>query len=246
MSSAPRIGIVSQARMTSTRLPGKVLLRAGGQSLLSWHISRLRQTGLPVYLATTTNHEDDPLAEFAAHAGLPCVRGSEHDVLARYQQCAATHDLDVIVRVTSDCPLIAPELVVAGVAAFQAASDPQLYVSNAVPQRSYPRGFDYEIFSRQLLEEAASQATRPGDREHVTPYIHQNRSGQVRFLNLTRPQDASQFRLTVDTPEDFDLVRTLLDGYNAGALNGEELVALLAAHPELATLNSHVEQKSHD
>lgn len=242
----PPVGIISQARMTSTRLPGKVLLPAAGQSLLAWHVARLRPTELPIYLAITTNPDDDPLAEFAIREGLPFVRGSEFDVLARYQQCAATFDLNVIIRVTSDCPLIAPELISAGWAAFQAAADPGLYVSNAAPHRSYPRGFDYELFARPLLEEAFAHATLPGDREHVTPYMHQNRSERVRFLNLARPEDASHYRLTVDTAEDFELIRILLKDYDAGALNAEELITLLAAHPELVALNSHVEQKKHD
>ncbi|MGI4886766.1 MAG: cytidylyltransferase domain-containing protein [Janthinobacterium lividum] len=242
----PRVGIVSQARMASTRLPGKVLREAGGQPLLAWHAARLRPAGAPVYLAITTNPADDPLADFATRAGLPFVRGSEADVLARYQQCAAAFGLDVIVRVTSDCPLIAPELIAEGLAAYRAAADPGLYASNAAPRRSYPRGFDYEIFSRQLLDEAGARATRPGDREHVTPYLHQNRSGQVRFLNPARAADASQYRLTVDTPADFELIRILLDDYGAGALNAEELIALLAAHPELVALNAGVEQKGHD
>lgn len=240
------IGIITQARMTSTRLPGKVLRLAGGDTLLGWHVARLRQTGLPVLLATTTNTTDDVLADFGAAHGLPVTRGAEHDVLSRFQQCAREYDLEAVVRVTSDCPLIAPELILEGAIRYQAAADPGLYVSNAAPQRSYPRGFDYEIFSRALLEEAFAQATLPGDREHVTPYLHQNRSGQVRFLNLSRPADASQYRLTVDTAEDFELLRILLEDYGASALTGEELITLLAAHPELVALNSHVEQKKHD
>lgn len=241
-----RVGIISQARLSSTRLPGKVLRPAAGQSLLAWHVQRLRLTELPLYLALTTNPADDLLAEFATRERLPFVRGSETDVLARYQQCAAAFDLDAIIRVTSDCPLIAPELLVAGLAAFRAANDLGLYVSNAAPQRSYPRGFDYELFSRALLEEAHQKATLPGDREHVTPYLHQNRSGRVRFLNLARPQDASHYRLTVDTAEDFKLIRILLEDYGSGTLNAEELITLLVAHPELVALNSHIEQKRHD
>ena len=243
MQTPPRVGIVSQARMGSTRLPGKVLLAAGADTLLGWHVARLRQTGLPVYLATTTLPEDDALAAFARRHALPCVRGSAPDVLARYQQCAAAFGLDVIVRVTSDCPLIAPELITAGLAAYLAAADPALYVSNAAPLRSYPRGFDYEIFSRQRLETAFAEATLPADREHVTPFLHQNRDGRTRFCNLARAADASHLRLTVDTPEDFALVSRLLADHNAGALDGEALIALLAAHPELVALNRHVEQK---
>lgn len=242
MSRAPRLGIITQARMSSTRLPGKVLLTAGGNTLLGWHLRRLRQTGLPVLLATTTNATDDVLADFGAAHGLPVTRGDEHDVLSRFQLCAQEHDLAVIVRVTSDCPLIAPELIAEGVARYQAAADPRLYLSNAL-LRTYPRGFDFEIFSRELLKEAAERATLPAEREHVTPYLHQNRAGSVRFAHLTRATDASRYRLTVDTPEDFALLRVLLTEYGAGQLSGEELIALLAAHPELVALNAAVEQK---
>lgn len=237
-----RVGIISQARMTSTRLPGKVLLEAAGQSLLAWHVQRLRAAEIPLYLAITANAADDALAAFAAAHGLPCTRGDEHDVLARYQQCATAHDLDVIVRVTSDCPLIAPELIAAGVRRYLAAADSRLYLSNAL-ERTYPRGFDFEVFSRELLEEAAARATRPEDREHVTPFLHQNRAGNVRFAHYRRPTDASRYRLTVDTAPDLALVRRLLEDYAAGGLSAEELIALLDAHPELVALNAHVEQK---
>lgn len=239
---ALRIAIISQARMTSTRLPGKVLLPAGGDTLLGWHLRRLRLTGLPVLLATTTNATDDVLADFGAAHGLPVWRGDEHDVLSRFQQCAQAHDLEAVVRVTSDCPLIAPELIAEGVVRYQAAADPRLYLSNVL-ERTYPRGFDFEIFSRELLEEAARQATQPAEREHVTPYINQNRAGTVRLAHLTRPADASRFRLTVDTAEDFALARTLLADYGAGNLNAEELIALLERHPELVALNAGVDQK---
>ncbi|OGX90638.1 cytidylyltransferase domain-containing protein [Hymenobacter coccineus] len=237
-----RVGIISQARMTSTRLPGKVLREAGGQPLLAWHVQRLRAAGAPLYLAITTNSADDVLAEFAAAHGLPCTRGDEHDVLARYQQCAAAHELDVVVRVTSDCPLIAPELIAAGIQRYLAAADDQLYLSNAL-ERTYPRGFDFEIFSSKMLAEAAAHATRPEDREHVTPFLHQNRADNVRFSHFRRPTDASRYRLTVDTAADFELLRQLLDDYDAGHMTAEELISLLDTHPELVAINARVEQK---
>ena len=240
-----RLAIVSQVRMGSTRLPGKVLLPAGADTLLGWHLRRLRRTSLPVLLATTTRPEDDVLAEFGAAHGLPVTRGDAHDVLSRYQRCAAEHDLEALIRVTSDCPLLAPELLTEGAARYRAAADPRLYLSNVL-HRTYPRGFDFEIFSRELLEEAAARATRPEDREHVTPYLHQNRPGTVRLAHLTRPThplDASHFRLTVDTADDYQLIQRLIEDHGAGALDGEQLIALLAAHPELVALNAHVEQK---
>ncbi|WBA42643.1 glycosyltransferase family protein [Hymenobacter canadensis] len=236
------VGIISQARMTSTRLPGKVLRPMAGQPLLLHHVLRLQASGLPLYLATTTNATDDVLAEFGAAHQLPCTRGPEDDVLARYQQCAAAHNLDVIVRVTSDCPLLDGALVADAVRTYLAADNPRLYLSNVL-ERTFPRGFDFEVFSRELLEEAAAQATLPSDREHVTPYIHQNRSGRVQFRHVRRAEDRSAYRLTVDTADDFELIRQLIENYDAATLPTDGLIALLDAHPELVALNAHIEQK---
>ncbi|AII50406.1 cytidylyltransferase domain-containing protein [Hymenobacter sp. APR13] len=236
------VGIISQARMTSTRLPGKVLRPVAGQPLLLHHVQRLQASSLPLYLATTTNATDDVLAEFGAAHQLPCTRGPEDDVLARYQQCATAHNLDVIVRVTSDCPLLDGALVADAVRAYLAADNPRLYLSNVL-ERTFPRGFDFEVFSRELLEEAAAQATLPSDREHVTPYIHQNRSGRVQFQHVRRAEDRSAYRLTVDTADDFELIRQLIEDYAAAAISTDSLIALLDAHPELVALNAHIEQK---
>ncbi|HEX8429345.1 glycosyltransferase family protein [Hymenobacter sp.] len=237
-----KVGIISQARMTSTRLPGKVLLPVGGHPLLQYHVERVQQSGLSLYLATTTNATDDLIANFASARQLPCTRGDEHDVLARYQQCAAAHDLDVIVRVTSDCPLLDGKLIAGSVQAYIQATDERLYLSNVL-ERTFPRGLDFEVFSRELLEEAFLHATLPADREHVTPYIHQNRSGQVHFQHIMRRADRSAYRLTVDTTEDFELIRRLIEDYGAANLTTDELIELLNQHPELVALNAHIEQK---
>ncbi|MBC6609362.1 glycosyltransferase family protein [Hymenobacter sp. BT507] len=240
--ATPNIGIISQARMTSTRLPGKVLQPIAGQPLLHYHVQRLRQGGLPLYLAITTNQEDDVLADFAAFNGISYTRGDEHDVLGRYHQCAHEHGLDVIVRVTSDCPLLDGPLVASCVREYVRLANPYLYLSNVL-RRTYPRGFDFEIFSRQLLEEAFQRATLPSDREHVTPYIHQNRSGQVHFRHSSRVPNRSHYRLTVDTAEDFELIKVLIEQYGADKLGVDDLIQLLDEHPELVALNAHVEQK---
>jgi spore coat polysaccharide biosynthesis protein SpsF len=239
---SPKIGIISQARMTSTRLPGKVLLPVGGIPLVQVHVNRLLKSDLPLYLAITTNATDDVLADFAAQAQLPCTRGDEQDVLGRYHQCAVENQLDIIVRVTSDCPLLDGYLIADSVREYVQQADLRLYLSNVL-ERTYPRGFDFEIFSRALLEEAFERATLPSDREHVTPYIHQNRSGQVRFQHITRRPDRSSYRLTVDTADDFQLLKTLIEDYNAATLSTDELIDLLDQHPELVALNAHIEQK---
>src|ERR1017187_8832445 len=106
MGSVKRIGIISQARMTSTRLPGKILLEAKGKPMLSYHIDRLKRSGLPIYIATTINKTDEPVVQFAKTHTIPFYRGSEDHVLSRYYECALENKLDVIIRVTSDCPLI--------------------------------------------------------------------------------------------------------------------------------------------
>jgi spore coat polysaccharide biosynthesis protein SpsF len=237
-----KIGIVTQVRVTSTRLPAKVLLSVRSRTYLEHHLDRLRGTGLPVIVATTTNFNDDIVMDVARQSGVPVFRGSEDDVLSRFAGAAREHGLDAIVRVTSDCPLIDPEVVATGVERWRAENDPDLYLSNCL-ERTYPRGMDYEIFSAARLYDAETRATLRSDREHVTPYLHQNRSGDLRLLNLGWSGGGAQYRLTLDTPDDWKLLDALIEDFGAADLNCAELVAILDTHPELATLNAHIEQK---
>lgn len=237
-----RVAVVTQARTSSSRLPGKVLQEVGGRSLLQHHLDRLSTAGLPIVVATTSRPVDDPVVEIAEHAGVAVFRGSEHDVLSRYAGAAAQEELDVVVRVTSDCPLIDGAVVAAGVAEFLGLRDEDGYVTNTQP-RTFPRGFDFEVFSRAALEEAAERAVQPGHREHVTPYLAQNVSGRVRVRNLARQPDRSGYRVTVDTADDLELVRRLVERHGAAELDCAGIIAVLDAHPELVEINSHVEQK---
>jgi len=242
----PRVGIVSQVRMGSTRLPGKVLLPAAGRPLLDYHVARLRQSGLPVLLATTTASTDDVLAAYAEANHLPCHRGSEHDVLTRYHETAQHFGLDVVVRVTSDCPLVDGRLIGESVARYLAEGNPQVYRSNGIV-RTFPRGLDFEIFSAALLAEAQAQATLPFEREHVTPYIHTAlaASGRVELRSEEWPGgDFSRFRITLDTPADYDVLRALIEQHHAAKLCLADLLTLLVAHPEIMALNAHIEQKA--
>ncbi|GAA1589872.1 glycosyltransferase family protein [Kribbella hippodromi] len=237
-----KIGIVTQVRVTSTRLPAKVLLTVAGRTYLEHHLARLARTDLPVIVATTTNHQDDPVVQMCADRGIPVFRGSEDDVLSRFAGAAREHDLDALVRVTSDCPLIDPEIVAAGVDRWRAENDPDLYISNCL-ERTYPRGMDFEIFSAARLYDAEARATLKADREHVTSYLHQNRSGEMHLLNLPWSGGGAQYRLTLDTADDWKLLDVLIEDFDAPRLGCAELVAILDAHPELAALNAHIEQK---
>jgi spore coat polysaccharide biosynthesis protein SpsF len=237
-----RVGIITQARTTSTRLPRKVLIEVGGRTLLDHHLDRLAASGLPVLVATTTNTTDDEIASIASGRGLAVHRGSESDVLSRFHECAVAHGLDVVVRVTSDCPLIDGELIASAVQEWLAADDPWLYLSNTL-ERSFPRGFDFEVFSAAALAEAHEQATEDPQREHVTPYLYANASGRMHLRNIAWPEDKSAYRVTLDTPEDLELILTLIEEYDAAHLSCGEIIALLDAHPELVLLNRHVEQK---
>lgn len=243
--SLSKAGIISQARMGSTRLPGKVLRTARGVSMLQYHVERLRASGLPICVATTTLPEDDSIEEHARQLGVLCFRGSSEDVLSRYYGAATQLGWQTLVRVTSDCPLIDGGLIGETVRQYVAANNPRSYVSNGI-QRTYPRGLDFEVFSYRLLQEAQQYATSVSDREHVTPYLHQNRSGQVSIAQVVRPQDASAYRVTLDTAEDFELLKILLETYHADTLTTDQLIELLAAHPELVALNAAIEQKKYD
>ena len=237
-----KVGVITQARTTSTRLPGKILLEAAGRSFLDHHLDRLEAAGLEVYVATTVNATDDAVVALAEGRGLPVHRGSEDDVLARFTGCIEAYGLDTVVRVTSDCPLIDGNLVAEAIAVFEAAHDPWLYVSNGL-ERTWPRGFDLEVFSGEALLDAGRSATDQPEREHVTPYLYANGSGRMTLRNLARERDASSYRVTLDTADDLAVITALIEQYDAAALDAEGIIAVLDAHPELVALNAHIEQK---
>lgn len=236
-------GIITQARMSSTRLPGKVMLQIKGKTILQYHIERLQTSGIPVYVATSNLAADDAIADFCTANAYPFFRGDEQDVLSRFVGCASTFGLDCIVRVTSDCPLVDGQLIQAGVQEFLNRNDKYLYFSNGLTE-SYPRGFDYELFSIDALLDAALHASTQAQKEHVTPYLIENVSGKMKLENRGRSTDASQLRLTLDTAEDFQLIERLILDYKADSLSAEAIIELLEKHPELVKINAHIQQKS--
>lgn len=241
-NSYPNIGIITQARMTSTRLPGKVLQEINGCSLLDYHIDRLKRTGFETIIATTTNETDDPIIEFCEKNNLKSSRGSEDNVLSRYYNAAVENKLDIVIRVTSDCPLIDPHLIRNSVEKYLRFNNENMYVSNVI-DRTFARGFDFEIFSFSLLEEAYKNATSVRDLEHVTPYIRDNHSGLVEFYDIKQTVDNSHLRITVDTSEDFELIEKLITGYKAQDLPYTEIEEILLSQPDLVAINQHIEQK---
>jgi spore coat polysaccharide biosynthesis protein SpsF len=217
-------------------------MRVAGRTLLDHHLDRLESSGLPVLVATTTNRSDDPIARIAVDRGLGHHRGSEEDVLGRFHGCVVEHGLDVVVRVTSDCPLVDGALIAEAVTQFVAADDPLLYLSNTI-ERSFPRGFDFEIFSAHALAEADARAMTPPEREHVTPYFYTGPAPRLHLRNVAWPVDRSGYRVTVDTEQDLVLVRRLIEDYGASSLDCGQIISVLDDHPELVELNRSVRQK---
>ncbi|MFH1077793.1 MAG: glycosyltransferase family protein [Patescibacteria group bacterium] len=239
---------IIQARMGSTRLPGKILKMLAGKPML-WHVVvRCRKATKVdrVIVATTTNPEDDAVEAFCVENGIECFRGSSDDVLERYHGAAKEAGADTVVRVTSDCPLIDPTVIDLFIGAFETQSVD--YVSNIIPgHRSFPRGLDVEVFGFAPLETAAAEATEPYEKEHATPYIWENRKGAFRIGQAVPvPPDLSRgHRLTVDYPEDFALIeRIYVELYRPGSIiDTVQALAFLDKHPEVASLNASCEQK---
>ena len=211
---ALRVVIIVQARMDSTRLPGKVLLPAAGKPMLTHLVDRLRSARLAdeIVVATSREKQDDVIAEFCAGYGVATYRGSEQDVLSRYAEAAAEYEADVVVRITGDCPLIDPALVDEVISRYLESPGSRVYVSNN-PQyrRIYPRGMDTEVFSRKLLEWANRKAVLPYDREHVTPIMVRNEGSDIAMRSVDHRQNFSAYRFTLDYAKDYDQLSKLLE-----------------------------------
>ncbi|MNL06013.1 3-deoxy-manno-octulosonate cytidylyltransferase [compost metagenome] len=238
--------IIVQARMTSTRLPGKVLKSVLGKTLLEYQIERLHRVKFAdeIVIATTSNHTDDVIDALCQGLKVPTYRGSEEDILSRYYEAALEHNAQTVVRVTSDCPLIDPAVVDTVIQHFHDNQSNLDYATNALI-RTYPRGMDTEVFSFQALEEAHREATDQPDREHVTSFIYR-RPERYRLGHVTLSEDHSRHRWTVDTSEDFHLVSNILSHLHPKQPNFtlEDTLRLLQRFPEWERINAHVQQKT--
>jgi spore coat polysaccharide biosynthesis protein SpsF len=238
-----RIIAIIQARMSSTRLPGKVLMDLSGETVLGRVVGRLRRAKLidRIVVATSVSPLDEPIIAESKRLEVASFRGSEFDVLDRYYRAGCAFAAHNVVRITSDCPLIDPELVdeTIGKLRDQTAD----YASNAT-QQTYPRGLDVEVFTMTALKSAWQNSRQPYEREHVTPYFYEHPE-VFRLVSLVGTTDYSQYRWTLDTPEDLQLLRAVYDRLgNQDDFNWQDVIALMGREPQLADLNCKVRQKS--
>ena len=238
-----RVVAVVQARLGSSRLPGKALAEIAGRPMLAHVLSRAATVrGVDqVVLATTVKPEDDALAELARRVGIVATRGKVDDVLDRFHSALVEHPAEVVVRLTGDCPLLDPRVVELVLDAFVRSGGTVDYVSNVAPP-TYPDGLDAEVVSRQALERAWREARRPSDREHVTTYIRDH-PDRFRQRNVAHGEDLSAHRWVVDTEADLAFARQVYadldqpDGYIFGMT---EVIALLRRRPDLRALNAGI------
>jgi spore coat polysaccharide biosynthesis protein SpsF len=234
---------VIQARMGSSRLPGKVLKDISGRTMLARVVRRTSRSTLlnRVIVATTFASRDKAIIDECESIGIPSFRGSEQDVLDRYYQAAKQFYAEAVVRITSDCPLVDPEIIDRVIQAFlKEGAD---YASNTT-MCTYPRGLDVEVFSVSALEKAWREAREPYQRVHVTPYFYQNPE-LFKIVPVTDDEDNSHYRWTVDTKEDLDLVRTVYAKMDRDdSFSWRDVLELMKIEPELADINRHIQQKS--
>jgi spore coat polysaccharide biosynthesis protein SpsF len=259
---------IIQARMGSSRLPGKVLLDIAGQPMLERVVERARRAKTldGVAVATTADPTDDAVSALCIERGYPYYRGSLHDVLDRYYQAARALNAEIIVRLTADCPLIDPSVIDETVNAFLGNTSretgtvnqqpliamrnsqfPYDFAANRLPppwHRTYPIGLDVEVCTFQALERAWKETTKPHHREHVMPYLYEE-EGRFRILQVNHDPDYGTLRWTVDTSEDLELVRQIYARFpGRDDFTWLEVLALFEREPELAQINAQVQHKS--
>lgn len=244
--SLMKVDVILQARMGSTRLRGKVLEKVMDKPLLFYEVERLRRSRATDALIVATTHlaEDDAIEKFCQQEEIACYRGEVDDVLARYLGAARQYGSEAIVRVSGDCPLIDPVILDRVVDHFKKHADRLDYVSNTFI-RTYPRGMDVEVFSKETLETIAKEAHLPEEREHVTVYISRHLD-KFRTDQVEEKVDHSSLRLTVDTPEDFTLIKNILEALYPSQPDFllEDILTLLHIHPEWKEINAMIQQKT--
>lgn len=236
---------IIQARMGSTRLPGKVLMDIAGKTMLERVLLRVRLAeGIRhIVVATSTLSEDTAIAEHCRMLGVQVWRGDPLDVLARYAYVAREVAASEVVRVTADCPFVDPGIISLVLSSLVARPGVIDYASNTLDPRTYPRGLDVEAFTAEVLFEADEADHEPESREHVTPYIYS--SPRYRLHRMQHHEDLSSARWTVDTSADLQLARRMAEHFD-GAVDTPWLTLYAAwrSHPEWRRLNAGVQQRT--
>lgn len=237
-----KIVAIIQARMGSTRLPGKTLMPLAGKPMLVRvveRVSRAKQLD-DLVVATTESPMDANITALCGANAWKCFRGSEEDVLDRYYRAAQATHADVIVRVTADCPVVDPDLIDSAITSFRLGRFD--YVSNGLDPRTYPRGLDVEVFSNETLGRAWKEDANLAWREHVTPYIYRHPE-EFRLHRIAGERDFSAHRWSVDTAEDYELLRKIYEHFDDRPFGWMAVLRLVEQHPDWAMLNSHIHQK---
>ncbi|HOE70135.1 MAG TPA: glycosyltransferase family protein [Brevefilum sp.] len=237
---------IIQARMGSSRLPGKVLKEVCGKPMLVRQVTRVRRASSigQVVVATTLDPEDNRIAQMCRKFGIPYFRGSPHDVLDRYYRTAGLFRAETIVRLTGDCPVVDPRFIDRTVHSFfETKAD---FAANRLPpplKRTTPIGMDTEVVSFDNLARAWCEAEQKHEREHVMPYFYQQ-EGRFKVVLIDHEPDLSHYRLTVDTPEDLALIQQIYEYFECtDEFSLDEIISLLEQRPDLAALNAGVVQK---
>jgi len=234
---------ILQARTGSSRLPNKVLRKIKGKTLLELYINRVQQSRLidTIVIATTTKSADNVIETTASELGVECFRGSEDDLLDRYYQCAKKYHAGVVVRVTPDDPFVDYRVIDRAVQIFR---DNEVdFVTNHF-EPTYPEGLDVEVYSIDALEKSWREAKLLSEREHVFPYIQNNRN-QFKIINFKQDKDYSHLRWTIDYECDYEMTRIIYDHLydQKPVFLQEDIVQLLEEHPEIAEMNAHIKRK---
>ncbi len=247
---------VIQARMASSRLPGKVMRAIGGRPMLDWVVTRTSRSAAVDRLVVATSDQpgDDPIAAYCREKGHACYRGSPFDVLDRVYRAAREQAASIVIRITADCPLIDPQLVTESANALWGRGAPGVpaaptqfdFAANRLPPpwgRTYPIGLDVEACTFAALEAAWREAAAAHQREHVMPFLYEN-SDRFRIFLLHHERDYGHMRWTVDTPADLELVRQIVSRFPDDRFSWLQVVDLFEREPLLAEINADVAHKS--
>jgi spore coat polysaccharide biosynthesis protein SpsF len=239
-----RVVSIIQARTGSTRLPGKVLMNLAGEPMLLRVVNRTRraQSVDEAVVATTDRQEDRPIVDLCTKHGWPYFCGSEENVLDRYFKTAQEYRADVVVRVTSDCPIIDPELIDLHIERMLRGWQDVDFVTNMLPQ-SFPLGLAVEVMPFDILRRLHRLSNTDTLREHVTTLIYE-KPHLFAIDHILNDVDLSHMRWTVDTQEDLQFVRCLYDYFGHDRFSWRDVLSLLEGHPEWLEINRHVSQKA--